>query len=45
MNESNFGLAAKPKGEGEVALEVYAHWDPEDDTKDLYKIETVTTIV
>lgn len=44
MNESNFTLAAKPKGEGEISLEIYAHWDAEDDTKDLYKIETVGSI-
>lgn len=44
MHEGKFDLKAKPKGEGEVELEFNAHWDAQDDTKDLYKIETVTTI-
>jgi hypothetical protein len=44
MNESDFGLTAAPKSEGEIALEIYAHWDPTDDTANLYKIEDVTTI-
>jgi hypothetical protein len=44
MHEGKFGMKAKPKGEGEIELEFNAHWDPTDDTKDLYKIETVTTI-
>lgn len=44
MNEGKFDLKAKPKGEGEVSLEFNAHWDATDNTKDLYKIETVATI-
>lgn len=44
MAENGLTLAAKPKGEGEVTLEVYGHWDATDDTADLFKIETVTTI-
>lgn len=39
LNEKDFSLAAKPKGEGEVALEISAHWDPTDDTANLYRIE------
>jgi hypothetical protein len=45
MNESDFVLAAGPKAEGEVALEVFAHWDPEEVSTDLYSIEDVTEIV
>ena len=44
MNEKDFSLAAKPKGEGEVGLEISAHWDPMDDAADLYKIEDVASI-
>ena len=44
MSEGDFTLAAKPKGEGEVSLEIYAHWDATDDTKDLFKIETVADL-
>jgi hypothetical protein len=44
MNEKDFSLSAKPKSEGEVALEISAHWDPTDDTADLYKIEDVASI-
>lgn len=44
MAENSFELKAKPKGEGEVSLEFFAHWDPTDDTKDLFKIETVASI-
>jgi hypothetical protein len=45
MSENSFELKAKPKGEGEVALEFNAHWDPEDDAADLFKIETVESIL
>lgn len=47
MAESDFSLAAKPKAEGEIQLDIYAHWDDLDDAilDDLFKIETVTTIV
>ncbi len=41
MSENDLVLAAVPKGEGTVALEVYAHWDPTDDTIDLFDIEDV----
>jgi len=44
MNESDFSLAAVPKDEGVIQLEVYAHWDPQDDTKDLCDIEDIETI-
>jgi len=44
MNESDFSLAAVPKDEGVIQLEVYAHWDPKDDTKDLCDIEDIETI-
>jgi hypothetical protein len=44
MNESDFVLSSAPKAEGEIALEVYAHWDPEEITTNLYTIEDVTTI-
>lgn len=44
LHEGKFAFKAQPKKEGEVELEFNAHWDPTDDTKELYKIETVTTI-
>ena len=44
MTENDFSLAAAPKAEGVVTLEVHAHWDAEDDTADLYDIEDVGTI-
>ncbi|MCK9326511.1 MAG: Ig-like domain-containing protein [Bacteroidales bacterium] len=44
MNEKDFSLSAAPKSEGEIALEISAHWDPTDDTVDLYKIEDVASI-
>lgn len=44
MAENGLSLAAKPKGQGEVALELSGHWDATDDTKDLFKIETVASI-
>ena len=45
MSEGDFELAAKPKGEAEIGLELTAHWDAFDDTKDLFKIEDVVGIV
>lgn len=45
MSESDFTLAAKPKGQAEIKLEIAAHWDAFDDTKDLFKIEDIETIV
>jgi hypothetical protein len=44
LNESDFVLSSAPKAEGEVALEFYAHWDPEEVTDDLYSIEDVAAI-
>lgn len=44
LNEKDLTLAAKPKGEAEVALELSAHWDPTDDTAALYKIEDVASL-
>ena len=44
MNELDLTLAAIPKGEAEIALEILAHWDPTDDVADLYKIEDVASI-
>ncbi len=44
MTENDFSLAAAPKAEGVITLEVHAHWDAEDDTADLYDIEDVENI-
>ena len=44
MTENDFSLAAAPKAEGVITLEVHAHWDAEDDTADLYDIEDVESI-
>ena len=44
MSENDFSLAAAPKGEGTVAMEVYAHWDATDDTVNLFKVEDVANI-
>jgi len=44
MNESDFDLKAKPKGQGEIALDFEAHWDAIDDTVNLYRIEDVANI-
>jgi len=44
LNEADFSLAAKPKGEGEVALELSAHWDPTDAAANLYQIEDVASL-
>lgn len=44
MAENDFSLAAIPKGEGVINLEVHAHWDAEDDTKDLYDIQDIASI-
>lgn len=44
MSEADFTLTAAPKSEGEMPLEVYAHWDPMDDTQPLYEIEDVDAI-
>lgn len=44
MSESDFTLNAAPKAEGSVSLEIYAHWDPLDDTKDLYDVQDTPTL-
>lgn len=44
MSQKDFSLAAKPKGEGEIDFDFNAHWDPKDDTANLYKIEEVASI-
>ncbi|WP_040413426.1 hypothetical protein [Desulfosporosinus sp. OT] len=44
MSEKEFVLAAKPKGEGEVSLEIYPHWDPTDSLADLFLVETVASL-
>jgi hypothetical protein len=44
MSESDFSFTAAPKGEGVVQLEVYAHWDAENDTADLYDIQDVESL-
>ena len=44
MNEKDFVLAAVKKGEGEVGMEISAHWDALDDTADLFKVEDVSTL-
>ncbi len=44
MTENDFSLAAAPKAEGVITLEVHAHWDAEDDAADLYDIEDVGSI-
>ncbi|WP_291350381.1 hypothetical protein [Desulfosporosinus sp.] len=44
MSDKEFALAAKPKGEGEVSLEIKAHWDATDDTANLFKVETVADL-
>lgn len=44
MNQKDFSLAAKPKGEGEIGFDFAANWDPTDDTADLYDIQDVASI-
>ncbi len=44
LSENGLTLAAAPKAEGTVALEIYAHWDATDDTKNLFEIEDVESI-
>ena len=44
MAENDFSLAAAPKAEGVIQLEVSAHWDAKDDAADLYDIEDVENI-
>ena len=44
MSKKEFVLAAKPKGEGEIGLEISAHWDPMDNLANLFLVETVLSI-
>ena len=44
MVENDFSLAAAPKAEGVITLEISAHWDAKDDTANLYEVEDVETI-
>lgn len=44
LSENGLTLLAGPKAEGEIALEVYAHWDATDDTSNLFEIEDVASI-
>lgn len=44
MAENGLGLKAVAKKQGEIELEFNGHWDGTDDTKDLFKVETVATI-
>lgn len=47
MNEAPFSLAAVPKGEGTVNMEVFGHWEAEDDVANvdkLFDIEDVASI-
>jgi hypothetical protein len=45
MNEKDFSLACAPKKEGEIGLEIAAHWDPTNDSANLYQIEDVASIL
>lgn len=42
LHEGGLTLGAKPKAEGEIALEFNAHWDPTDITNLIYQIEDIT---
>jgi len=44
LNEGDFSLAAKDKGEGEIKLEISAHWDATDDTSKLFTIEDISSL-
>lgn len=43
LNEGDFVLSSAPKAEGEIPIEVYAHWNPET-MEDLYRIEDIAAI-
>jgi len=43
MNEAPFALAAVPKGEGTVNMEIYAHWES-DDAQTVDKLFTISTV-
>ena len=44
MNDSEFTFSAKPKEEGVISLELSAHWDDEDEAKELCKITYVDAL-
>ncbi len=44
LNDGDLSIAAVPKAEGIIQLEVSAHWDAEDDDVDLFTIEDVETL-
>lgn len=44
LSENGLTFAAAPKAEGTIELNVYAHWDATDDTKNLFEIEDVESI-
>lgn len=44
MSENGLTLAAAPKAEGAIALNVFAHWDATDNTKNLFDVEDVESI-
>jgi hypothetical protein len=44
MNEGDFSLEAKDKVEGMIPVEIFAHFDAEDDTKALFDIEDIAAI-
>lgn len=44
MSENDFSLAAAPKAEGTVTMEINAHWDAIDDMAGLYTVEDVATL-
>jgi len=44
LNEAALVISAKPKSEGELPLEIHAHWDGTDDTSNLFKIEELATL-
>ena len=45
MNLAKFAFKAVPKKQGEVSLELSAHWDHTDDTQNLFEISTIASIV
>ena len=45
LSKKDFSLAAKPKGEGEVSLEINANWDATDSNANLFLVETVASLV
>jgi len=45
MNLAKFAFKAEPKKQGEVSLELSAHWDHTDDTQNLFEISTLAAIV